>query len=106
MECRWLPRLQNEEADALTNSDYTAFDLNRRIHVELDQLGFVYLDRLLAEGDEFIAELEERKAAMKAERSRAKAAGARHRPEDEASSAGKRRRKRAKEEPLRTRDPW
>ena len=31
MHARWIPRLQNEEADALTNGDFRHFDPKRRI---------------------------------------------------------------------------
>ena len=32
----WIPRLQNEVADALTNWDFRHFDEQRRIHVDLE----------------------------------------------------------------------
>merc|ERR1739841_63675 len=36
----WIPRLQNEEADALTNSDFRHFNPEKRIQVDLDSIGF------------------------------------------------------------------
>ena len=53
----WLPRLQNEEADALTNSDFRHFDVSKRIEVDLDKLGFVLMNDLFAVGDAYVAEL-------------------------------------------------
>ena len=57
LRANWIPRLQNEEADALTNMEFKDFDPGKRIHVELDQLGFQVLDSLLAEGEKYLSEL-------------------------------------------------
>ena len=35
LRARWLPRLQNEEADALTNVDYRHFSADKRIPVDV-----------------------------------------------------------------------
>ena len=46
----WLPRLENEEADALTNFDFRHFDLANRIDVELERLEFGVMDSLFRVG--------------------------------------------------------
>ena len=65
LQARWIPRLQNEEADALTNGDFRHFDKNRRIPVTLEGLNFRVLNSLFQEGDEYVAELEALKQAEK-----------------------------------------
>ena len=91
MRARWIPRLQNEEADALTNSDFRHFRPERRIEVKLDNLEFVVMDKLFEEGERYVAELEK----LKAEENAAGQITARALP-----------RKLARHEPLRERDPW
>ena len=53
LRAAWLPRLQHEEADALTNLDFRHFDAARRIQVDLGKLeeGFV---RPCARGHEHV----------------------------------------------------
>ena len=65
LQARWIPRLQNEEADALTNGDYRHFDEALRVPVKLEELQFRVLNDLFREGDEYIQELEALKAADK-----------------------------------------
>ena len=43
----WVPRDQNEEADALTNGDFVAFDASRRINVEVAEISWLILPRML-----------------------------------------------------------
>ena len=50
LRASWVPRLQNEEADALTNSDFRHFDSAKRIPVTLEGLRFGVLDDLMREG--------------------------------------------------------
>ena len=57
LRANWLPRLQNEEADALTNSDFRHFDMSKRIKVDLDKLGFVLMNDLFSVGDAYVEEL-------------------------------------------------
>ena len=57
-----LVRLRNEEADALTNSDFGHFKMASRIGVYLTTLFFVLLNSLFAEGDAYVKELEVLKA--------------------------------------------
>ena len=91
LRARWIPRLQNEEADALTNSDFSHFDSAHRIEVDLEALPFIVMPALFAEGDAYVAELSELKAA---EAMRIEQGGERH--------PGKRR----KRDRLADRDPW
>ena len=95
LRAEWLPRLQNQEADDLTNEEFHAFDPQRRIRVDLDRLPFAVLPELFAEGSAYVEALA---AQREAERSR-KAAVASGKTRDEG-------RKRRKEEPLRVTDPW
>ena len=64
LRARWLPRLQNQEADDLTNGELRHFDAKRRIHVDLDRLGFEVMPQLFATGDEYLSELERHRAEV------------------------------------------
>ena len=66
LRAHWLPRLENEEADALTNFEFRHFDPKRRIEVKLEDLKFAVLDDLFREGEVYVAELEKVKAQRKA----------------------------------------
>ena len=92
LRAKWLPRLQNEEADAVSNFDFSWFDAGKRIEVDFSSLNFCLLNDLFAAGDEYIAELEQIEAA---ELARAKAS--------RAPPASKRRRKGLS---LEDTDPW
>ena len=74
MRANWLPRDQNEEADALTNFDYRFFDPKRRIPLDVNDLGFQVLPELFESGEDYIKELaeEKEKAKKKAERRKEK----------------------------------
>ena len=85
LRARWLPRLQNQEADDLTNDEFHHFDPRMRIPVDLGNLGFELMDSLFASGDEYVAELDKVRSAMKLR----------------AADKESRRRK-----PLRESDPW
>ena len=97
LRARWLPRLQNEEADALTNADYRHFSADKRIPVDVDHLGFKLLPMLFETGERYVKELElARKAAKeKAEEDRKRGVARR---EGKARKLGS--------ESLRERDPW
>ena len=91
LRARWIPRLENEEADALTNSDFHHFRAENRIEVKLEDLRFLVMNELFATGEEYVQEL----AALKeGEKKVTEAAGV--------TPAKKRR----KGEPLSVRDPW
>ena len=92
LRANWLPRLQNEEADALTNSEFRHFDSSKRIHVDLDSLDFKILNKLFAVGDEYVEELAKLKEKDKLRRL--------------SSNAEAGRPKRRKSDALRERDPW
>ena len=81
----WRPRDENEEADALTNEDFGAFDPARRVAVRWEDLDFLVLPRLAGEAERSFRHVRE----LKAQRS----GGLARRPE--------RRRKR-----LRDAEPW
>ena len=70
LHARWIPRLQNEEADALTNGEFGHFDPAKRIPVNLDDLGFHVLNELFEEGEAYIADLEQLKKDEKAKKAR------------------------------------
>ena len=66
MRANWLPRDQNEEADALTNFDFRFFDPAKRIPVDVNNLGFEILPGLFEEGEIYVRELAEEKEKSKA----------------------------------------
>ena len=65
MRANWIPRLQNEESDALTNSDFYHFPEDKRIPVDLDTLPFIVLRELFDVGEAYVEERAELKAAEK-----------------------------------------
>ena len=71
LRANWIPRLQNEEADALTNLDFRHFDSASRIDVDSGKLPFKVLNDLFAEGESYLEELEALRAQDK-ERKEAK----------------------------------
>ena len=91
LRARWIPRLQNEEADALTNSEFHHFRPENRIEVDLESLGFLIMPSLFETGEAYMKELELLKEGEKLMCA----------AEGKASS-----KKRAKQDPLRERDPW
>ena len=76
LRARWIPRLQNEEADALSNFVFDGFDDSRRIDVDLHNLDFILMNDLFREGDEYISDLAKIKESEQARvRSKPQAAG-------------------------------
>ena len=93
LRARWLPRLQNQEADDLTNDEVRHFDPAKRIHVELKDLNFKLMESLFEVGDDYEAERA---------RARAKAGKANQLGQDgKASALGGRKRR-----GMRETDPW
>ena len=86
----WVPRDQNEEADALANEEFGAFDASRRVKVDPAEVQWRVLPRML----EVARDLHERILMVKASGGPQEAAG----PE---ASKGHRARK-----GLKQRDPW
>ncbi len=83
-----MPRLENEEADALTNSDFRHFRAENRLEFDLAALPFGVLPRLLEQGELFVSELEAVKLGKVA------------------AHAGAAKRRRVKGDALRDRQPW
>ena len=76
----------------MTNGEFHQFDPKRRIPVDLDDLGFIIMNQLFAEGETYVKELNELKVAETAKK----------RATTGATPAGK-----AKKGPtLREREPW
>ena len=95
---RRLPRLQNEEADALSNFEFDSFDERLRIRIEEDDMGrlklpFLLLNDLFDAGDAYNSDLA---TVKEKERAAAPASG----------GAPPRRKKKLKAEGLTDKDPW
>ena len=89
IELEWAPRDLNEEADALTNSDASAFNPDLRVDMRLDKLKWLVMPELMEAGMDFDREKRELMASRAAE------------------DPGRRRlRKRRREDALKVRDPW
>ena len=86
--------MQNEEADALTNSDFRHFDPAKQIVVDLSDIKFNVLNHLFDNGDAYLKELESLKAKVP------KAAPS------SLSTVPTKKRRRKKGDALRDRDPW
>ena len=92
LHARWIPRLQNEEADALAKGEFDHFDHKLRIPLELDKLEFLVMKLLLDAGEGYVRELAELKVAEK---------------EKERKAVGAALVRKAKKGPtLRERSPW
>ena len=48
LDLQWVPRDQNEEADGLTNLDFSSFDPGRRMDLKIADLRFEVLDAYMA----------------------------------------------------------
>ena len=59
LDLRWVSRDSNVEADALTNGDFTAFDLSKRVPLTWSQVALPIAQALMAADAEFTAALEE-----------------------------------------------
>ena len=57
----WAPRDQNEEADALTNGEHSAFDSSRRVPVERDKVPWIILPAMLKAAGEIYDSAKEAK---------------------------------------------
>ena len=81
----WAPREQNEEADALTNGDFSLFDPRRRVEVNLSAVAWEVLPGMLSASEEIYAAIQKAKLDKTA-----LPMGRKIRPENK----------------LRARDPW
>ena len=61
LHLEWVPRNQNEEADALTNGRFEAFREEHRIQVDIRKLGFKVLDEMIQVADQLYSEVKARK---------------------------------------------
>ena len=52
LQLRWLPRLQNVEADRLTNGDFTGFSDRKRLRFSVDEFSGVLLSDILELGSD------------------------------------------------------
>ena len=92
LRARWLPRLQNDEADQLTDMDFRHFDPKKRIPVSLECPGFQILPELFEAGGKYPETLNRLKSDSK---------------ESEKSEGNDRAKKRLRgEKGLRQKDPW
>ena len=57
MALRWIPRLQNEEADALTNGAFEGFAAERRIEVSISELPFKVLGSMMSQVSALMTEI-------------------------------------------------
>ena len=58
----WVPRLQNEEADALSNEHFAGFDPAKRVTVDPSDLPWKVLPKMVAYGSDLLARCEHIKA--------------------------------------------
>jgi hypothetical protein len=59
----WTPRDQNEEADALTNGDYSSFDPARRVKVVIEEVPWLVLPRMMQVATDIYEEVQRRRTA-------------------------------------------
>ena len=57
LDLEWAPRDQNEEADALTNGDFSAFSPSKRIEVKVEDMQWLVLNDLLDSADQIYKEV-------------------------------------------------
>jgi bisphosphoglycerate-independent phosphoglycerate mutase (AlkP superfamily) len=91
MDLKWIPRGQNELADALTNKDFKAFSRDKRMHVEVADLGFIILPQMI----DVAEHLYEKVKIQKTEREMRRKEG-----------RGEEGRKAKPSERLKAREPW
>jgi hypothetical protein len=65
LELQWVPREENTEADALTNSEFKGFDPGKRCHLVWSDIPKDVLAELVNLGEKFASELELRKEAKR-----------------------------------------
>ena len=70
LELGWIPRGQNEEADALTNKEFGGFDMKKRIEKNFGDLKFEILDELMLKAGELDAEIKLAKSSKEAKSDR------------------------------------
>jgi len=88
LDLGWAPREWNAEADALTNGEFDGFTASNRVAVDLTAVKWEVLPAMLEAGSRFYAEVKARKEA------------------DPLRAQPGKRRKKGREEALKTKDPW
>ena len=83
----WIPREQNEEADALTNGNFAAFHPSRRVEVNLAAIQWKILPQMLAAAEQIFQKARASSVAL-------------------AARSAQRARVSARRRPLRVTDPW
>eukprot|EP00974_Lingulodinium_polyedra_P047660 4574878-Lingulodinium_polyedra.AAC.1 len=58
LSLEWVPRNQNEEADALTNEDFSGFRSDLRIVPDLGELPWQVLPRMVAVAEDLFARVQ------------------------------------------------
>ena len=91
---RWIPREQNIEADALTNSAFEGFDPGKRINVRFEDFKFEVLDQLMGEAQKMDSEIR----LVKSSKERKTVAWSEKKAEGQV--------KKRREGETRWRDPW
>ena len=64
MSLRWIPRLQNEEADALTNGVFTSFDMRHRIVASVSEMPFKVMGSLMSQVSVLMSEINVLKSSV------------------------------------------
>ena len=77
LSLEWVPRLQNEEADALTNGDFSAFKPSNRVPLDVEKLNFLVLPRLAEIAEELHADILRRRGSGETPEGRARGSAAR-----------------------------
>jgi hypothetical protein len=57
LELHWLPRLQNSEADCLTNQDFTQFDPALRVRVNIEEYQGIVMRKMMSAGMDLYTEI-------------------------------------------------
>ena len=105
LRASWLPRLQHEEADALTNMDFRHFCPERRIAVALPDLKFGVLDEFMKTGLAYHDEVTALRDKQRLLRESAPSGAVDTQRPARAGWPASRKRKRAGDT-LRDREPW
>eukprot|EP00435_Cladocopium_sp_Y103_P008053 s2362_g2.t1 len=66
LELGWIPRDQNEEADALTNKGFEGFDTEKRIMKKFEDVEFMVLVELMEKAGQLDAEIKLAKSPKEA----------------------------------------
>ena len=83
----WTPRDQNEEADALTNGDYSQFSPANRVNLIVEEVAWLLLPKMMQVATDIYESVQRRKASRELSPAQA--------PASKKAKGG-----------LRARDPW